>query len=958
MSVSTEALSDVITFTKYAKYQPELERRETYAEIVNRNRAMHKNKFKNNPEIIKQIDYFYENFVLTKKVLPSMRSMQFAGKPIEVNPARIFNCAFAPADHYKIFSESMFLLLGGTGMGYSVQNHHVEKLPPIVPPTRKRRFLIGDSIEGWADAVKALIEAYMKGKSLPVFDYSDIRQKGELLVTSGGKAPGPQPLKDCLHNLKKILDAKEPGSKLKPIEVHDMICYIADAVLAGGIRRAALICLFSMDDYEMLTAKTGNWWELNPQRGRANNSAVILRHRVKKSDFDKMWEIIKESGAGEPGFYFTNNAEWGANPCKPLRSTILTDEGYITFEEALKKESLKVYTPDGRLVNATKPFRTGENREVFKITLSNGMYLYGTENHLHQTQKGEWKRVDELEIGERLAYRVEQRIPTSIDNVEEYEHGMLMGWLYGDGWNYQRSDRTNSKKAGLCFGSNEMDVVELFEEILNKKHSPHSQKPETCKVIRVDQDDLKGLDKTEDLGWLRTKSPEFKLGFIKAIFTADGSVRKQNNVELYSINREWMETIGLVLQEFGIRSTVTVHNYAKSYTAIDGKERNNQTTFKLNVHSGQFKRIGFLSRAKQELVEKQEDKGLYRRVDYETVVDIELDSVEDVYDITVDDECHAFIDTGVSTHNCVEIGLRPNQFCNLVECNGNDVVDQADANARAEAAAFIATLQASYTDFHYLRDVWKRTTEKDALIGVSWTGIASGALDHVDLKECAQRVLDKNAETAEMIDVNPAARTTCVKPAGTTSLVLGCSSGIHGWHAPYYARRVRLGKNEALYQYLAKELPELVEDEFFNPKEQAVVSFPVKAPEGAKFRTESPLELLERVKRFSSDWVSTGHRGGDNGHNVSATISLKDEEWESVGEWMWENRETYNGLSVLPYDGGSYKQAPFEDISKEEYEEMLTHVHNIDLTKVKEVADNTDLSGEVACAGGACDLNL
>ena len=153
-------------------------------------------------------------------------------------------------------------------------------------------------------------------------------------------------------------------------------------------------------------------------------------------------------------------------------------------------------------------------------------------------------------------------------------------------------------------------------------------------------------------------------------------------------------------------------------------------------------------------------------------------------------------------------------------------------------------------------------------------------------------------------------------------------------------------------------MPDLVEDEFFNPKEQAVVSFPVKAPEGALFRTESSLELLSRVKRFSEEWVAPGHRNGDNGHNVSATISVREDEWEEVGKWMWKNRESYNGLSVLPYDGGTYKQAPFEDTTKEVYEDMLQHVHALDLTQVTEVADNTDLSGEIACAGGACEINL
>ena len=231
---------------KYAKYLPELNRRETWEELVTRNMNMHIKKY---PQLESEIRNAY-TFVYDKKVLPSMRSLQFGGKPIEISPNRIYNCAYLPIDDHRAFGEAMFLLLGGTGVGYSVQTHHVEKLPEIRKPNpkRTRRFLIADSIEGWADAVKALVKSYFEGGSTFVFDFSDIRAKGARLVTSGGKAPGPQPLKECLIKLAGILDAKEDGDKLSAIEVHDMVCHVADAVLAGGIRRAALISLFSADD--------------------------------------------------------------------------------------------------------------------------------------------------------------------------------------------------------------------------------------------------------------------------------------------------------------------------------------------------------------------------------------------------------------------------------------------------------------------------------------------------------------------------------------------------------------------------------------------------------------------------------------------------------------------------------------------------------------------------------------
>jgi ribonucleoside-diphosphate reductase alpha chain len=619
LSLDKQILSDITVYTKYAKYIPNKERRETWEELVTRNMDMHTAKF---PKMKESIEQIYQNFVFNKKVLPSMRSLQFGGKAIELNNARIYNCAFLPVDSIHSFSETMFLLLGGTGVGYSVQQHQIEKLPEIRKPNydRKKRYVVQDSIIGWADAIKTLFKSYTGELTSHVqFDLSDIRQKGALLVTAGGKAPGPEPLRLALVKIEAILREKEDRSKLTDIECHDIQCHIADAVLAGGIRRAAMISLFDLDSEAMLNCKAGNWWENNPQRGRANNSVVLLRHKIDKKTFDKVWERIEASGSGEPGIYLTNDKDWGTNPC--------------------------------------------------------------------------------------------------------------------------------------------------------------------C-----------------------------------------------------------------------------------------------------------------------------------------------------------------------------EIALRPYQFCNLTEINMADIESQEDFNARASAASFLGTLQASYSDFHYLRDIWRKNTEKDALLGVSMTGIASESNLKLNYEEAAQVVKDTNNVISAALNINRAARTTAVKPAGTTSLVLGTSSGIHAWHNDYYIRRMRLGKNEAIYSYLAIHNPELLEDEYFNPTSQAVISVPQKAPDGAITRYESTLDLLERVKLISKDWVKQGHLKGNNTHNVSCTVSVRDDEWKIIGEWMWANKEYYNGLSVLPYHGGTYKQTPFEDCTKEVYEQMMTTLKNVDLSKVVEIQDNTNFVDAAACGGGNCEI--
>jgi len=617
MELEKEILSDLVVWSKYSRFVPELNRRETWQELVTRNKSMHLKKF---PHMENVIEKAYE-LVYAKKILPSMRSLQFGGRPIEVNNSRLFNCSYLHVDDYRAFSETMFLLLCGTGVGYSVQSFNINKLPAISKAIKTRRYLIGDSIEGWADAIKVLIKGYLGlSATIPTFDFRAIRAKGERLITSGGVAPGPEPLKICLAHIQSILDRKKDGDRLTSVECHDIMCFIADAVLSGGIRRSAMIALFDIDDEDMLTCKFGDWWELNPQRARANNSAILKRDSVSKEEFLALWKKIELSNSGEPGFYFSDNETMGTNPC-------------------------------------------------------------------------------------------------------------------------------------------------------------------------------------------------------------------------------------------------------------------------------------------------------------------------------------------------AEIALNPFQFCNLVEVNASDVKSQEDLNDRVYWASVIGTLQASYTDFHYLRPIWKETTEREALLGIGMTGIASGAVMNLDLELAVGYASMANETVSEQIGINRAARITCVKPSGTSSLVLGTSSGIHAWHDEYYVRRMRIGKNEAIYTYMSIYHPEMLEDDVFKPTQQAVVSVPQMAPAGAITRSkENAIEFLERVKYFHKHWIMPGHWTGDNTHNVSATVTMKHDEWPAVGEWLWENKKHFNGLSFLPEDLGTYVQTPFETITKERYEQLVTNLNALNVANIVEISDNTNLTDQQACGGGNCEI--
>lgn len=668
MELSNKILSDLTVFSKYAKYDETKGRRETYEEIVNRLENMYINRY---PELKDTINSAFK-YVYDKKVVPSMRSFQFGGQAIEKNNMRLYNCSFQHIKRVKDFSDILFNLMSGTGVGYSVQKRHVDRLPEVKLPKRSKKYLISDDIPGWCDAVKALISAYLKGSSLPLFDYSEIRPKGAPLKTSGGKAPGPEPLRRALNKIESLLSSKEVGTKLAPIDVHDIVCHLADATLSGGIRRSAAIVLFDRDDMDMLTCKSNfkvdvlnggfhlnpqtncydgavtykgktynislygdeqfqefnvskslPWWNFEPQRGRANNSVVLKHGEVDKDYFLHLWKIIQDSGCGEPGFFWTNDYDLGVNPC-------------------------------------------------------------------------------------------------------------------------------------------------------------------------------------------------------------------------------------------------------------------------------------------------------------------------------------------------VEISLNTNQVCNLTEINFSTIESQPDFNQRAWAATIIGTLQASFTDFYYVNSDWIDITKKEALLGVSMTGIADrpDLLPILNWKETTDLILKTNEEFSKVLGINPAARISCTKPSGSTSCVLGTASGIHARHSKYYIRRIRYNKQESIAQYLQMFHPEMIEDEMGNDL-NIVVSIPQKSPDTSITREdEHPLDLLERVKFIHTNWIKPTHRTGQNTHNVSCTVSIKDNEWNDVGEWMWENRESYTGLSVLPFDGGSYVQAPFEEIDEETYNNMMKNLKELDITQVKEDGDYTDLQGELACSGGQCEVNF
>lgn len=680
--MSLKALSDYVCVSKYAHFNKKQGRRETWEESTRRMCDMHRAKYADAGEEVLATINAVERAIINKEILPSMRSMQFGSVDLlgRGQDQKIYNCSFSYVDRVEFFGQCMMNLLCGSGTGFSVQRHHVAKLPDIHKPRKETAtFTIPDTIEGWADAVQMCVAQYFEpDHPRVVFDFSQIRPKGSPISSGVGRAPGPSGLQTALMRIGGVFISclSRGQTRLRPIDAYDVVMHASDAVLSGGVRRSASICLFSPDDEEMLNAKTGNWFNENPQRGRSNNSAVLLRGR----DEEKFWgltDAVKQFG--EPGFLWVDDVEHGTNPC--------------------------------------------------------------------------------VEIG------------------------------------------------------------------------------------------LRAYDDDGESGW---------------------------------------------------------------------------------------------------------------------------------------------------------------QFCNLSTINMAKVKTPEEFFEACHLASAIGTLQAGYTEFAYLGPVSERITAREALIGVSMTGIAESPIAEKEnlLRLGASVVRDTNRILAEQIGINPAARTTCVKPEGTASAVLQTSSGIHPHHHRRVIRRVQANASEPVIAHFAEGNPDAVTDSVWGAGD-LVAEFPYEVAPGSMVKEDADaLTLLGRVVSVKRNWVDAGKDESlcvdpRLSHNVSNTINVGSSEWGDVFGFIHDNRRDLSGVSLLSVSGDlDYPQAPFvavwtEDEIRAEYGERMTEfaktaidtievshppanllhecVHRLKILRryeelrekwqavdYREMREDDDsgikLSGTVACAGGSCEV--
>lgn len=420
----SNVLADFTFVDRYAQYLPEKKRRENWKESTARVRKCFEDYYRKKLGTLDTIQEYLDDAMEgmeKQEALPSQRMLQFAGDAVLRRNARLNNCWASFIDRPRFFQEAMWILLCGGGTGFSAQKHHIAKLPNIALPVKgDKTYVIPDSIEGWADSIGVLVSSYFTSdQPFPEFaghtvqfDYSKIRPKGSSFSHGVGVAPGPDGLRVAHLRINHLLqNCAAIRNKLRPIDAYDVVMHSSDAVLSGGIRRSASICIFSFDDEDMMNAKTGTWFRDNPQRGRSNNSALIIRDSISFDDFNTLIHRTRDSG--EPGFFFSDSEEHVPNPCLTGDTLVATKDGYKRIDEMYRDQNNFIYT-DNRILKdgisesfgvtlreASQVELTQRNAPIYKIETHDGHVIRATANHIFPTVSGR-KRVDHLNFQDVL----------------------------------------------------------------------------------------------------------------------------------------------------------------------------------------------------------------------------------------------------------------------------------------------------------------------------------------------------------------------------------------------------------------------------------------------------------------------------------------------------------------------------------------------------------------------------
>lgn len=1052
-------LSQFVYTRTYSRWRYDLGRRETWDETVDRYIEFISTERQLPAHIVVEI----KAAIMKMEILPSMRALWSAGEAARRDNTCLYNCAFIPLDSLRSFSELLYILMMGTGIGYSVEREFVNNLPIVAPRSGKIiPYVIPDSTTGWADSFFFGLQEWFQGNEVD-FDYSLIRSAGAPLRIKGGRASGPAPLRRLLEFAqKKVLAAA--GRGLRSIEAHDIACMVGEIVMSGGVRRAALICISDIDDAEMRDAKKfptcrvpncednfdphlvelvgdaskGHLWTAHgltaeqyleeypgaylgfPElRYMANNSANYPG-KPGREVFDREWAALVASYSGERGIFSMPPAKRAIrrgdcrpNPCVTGDTRVMTSRGLVQirdlvgspFNVAVDRRFNTVILQQATTLKGA--FKTG-TKEVFSLQTAEGYQVRLTADHRVMTADG-WKEAQHLSPGDIL----------HISNTEglfgtrgSADAGMVAGWVTGDGCLAGDTDIPR-----LYFYGDDRHLVPVFLDATERLtgHRPNvSPREEDGR----DREFFQSPHLREYLGQViedKFRTPEFvwqgteecQQAYLSALFSADGGVQgtreKGISVRLASFKLDLLHDIQTLLLNFGIASRIYEERRPAGYRDLPDGKGGYKTYFcnadhELVVSKTNLlrfhERIGFIHEAKQaKLAEEIEGRtaligvvgssgrtgrGFYRETFTARFKELVSCGTEDVYDMTVP-ETHSFHANGLVVHNCGEILLRYLQaladalakisgegggggFCNLSAAvmRADDTIESFANKIRL--AAWIGAIQATFTYFPYLRPGWTQIAEEDRLLGVDITG----QCDNPGLSNNAEAMLyfnqvalDTAAEASAYLGTNLPAAVTCGKPSGNSSQLVDCSSGFHARFAPYYIRRVRIAGTDPLFKLVRDAGLTVSKDNQFTEFADEdcptwVVDFPVKAPKNAVFRDdETAVEMLERYLLVMRTWC------GKRGHNQSTTIYVKPEEWDEVRDFVFEHFDEITGISFLPFDGGKYKLSPYEEITEEQYDELVLAMPDIDFADLTryEHEDRGEGAVELACSGGSCEID-
>jgi ribonucleotide reductase class II len=964
-----------IHISRYSRWLEDQKRRESWEETVDRYVAFFDNKFEG-----KYKDILYNTIkpaILNCEVMPSMRCMMTAGPALLRENIAGYNCSYLAVNTKRSFAEAMYILLCGTGVGFSCERQEVSHLPPVPEELKLTddTIVVEDSKMGWAKAFNKLLSALWVG-DIPQIDYSKIRPAGARLKIFGGRASGPEPLRSLFdYSVHTFCNAQ--GRKLQSIEVHDLMCKIGEIVVVGGVRRSALISLSNLSDQRMRDAKSGQWWVDHPERALANNS-VSYNERPSMEIFMEEWLSLVKSKSGERGIFNRvaaqkQAAKWGrastfaygCNPCLTGDTLLLTDFGLRPLHELARYEnSFNILNADGEW-SESNVVPTG-TKPVKKIVLSNGLEFKATHDHLVEIMtkkypystdyiKNETVSVGDLSVGMKMRTLTPKAEWSGYEVFTGIEQAVFAGLMHGDGYN--NHDR-------LSIMNNEPEIVEFINSMF-----PNLEWDDRG-VVRLPSgvmEDLIGRGLNFDhlpernlpndfFGWssLTTKA------FLRGLYSANGSsIKGRNRIALKSTCKQMIKDIQHVLLAMGFAAYITTNKPSKILWG--NGEYLSKESYDLNICGAEEctrfqKEIGFLHNHKMLPLPNTPRRNQTRVA---TIVSIDDLPAEPVFDFVEPKTSWAWVN-GLKIHNCSEIILRDKEFCNLSEIVAREDDDFKSLKRKVEIATIIGTFQSTLSDFKFLSETWKKNTEEERLLGVSITGIMdnhilSGSGDRDTLKKWLNELRDYsitvNKDWSERLGIPASASITAVKPSGTVSSLVNSASGIHTRHSEYYLRTVRTDKKDPLYQML-KDMGVYVEDDVMKPDSGAVFTFAIKAPEGCLTRDSlTAIEQLDIWMLYQREWCM---------HKPSVTITVKDHEWMDTGAWVWKNFDEVSGVSFLPHSNTTYRQAPYQAITKAEYEDWLNK-HPMPVIDWADLAnyekeDTTTSSQELACSSGVCDI--